>query len=157
MLKSKSWRKQTCFKIQFYIGIQLRWNVFEQLWFSASPTVCPEKDSQTVHPWGLNITEKEQNKKKNDWAWSILEVGVASPTHTFPFSSHPGIWGPIFGSGCLSVSQRVCWDQTDVTDEDSNSNRAHNLFHDNRKLIVLAINCNHSASKNKIKSKLYHL
>ena len=110
-----------------------------------------------IHPCGLNVTEKEQNRKKNDWAWSILEVGVASPTHTFPFSSQPGFWGPIFGSGCLSVSQRVCWDQTDVTDEDSNSNRAHNLFHDNCKLIVLAINCNHSASKNKIKSKLYHL
>ena len=28
MLKSKSWRKQTCFKIQFYIEIQLTWNVF---------------------------------------------------------------------------------------------------------------------------------
>ena len=41
MLKSKSWRKQTCFKIQFYIGIQLRWNVFEQFWFSASPSVYP--------------------------------------------------------------------------------------------------------------------
>ena len=26
--------------------------------------------------------------------------------------------------------------------------RAHNLCHDNRQLIVLAINCNHSASKN---------
>ena len=34
MLKSKSWRKQTCFKIQFYIGIQLRWNVFVTLGYS---------------------------------------------------------------------------------------------------------------------------
>ena len=41
LLESKSWRKQTCFKIQLYVGIQLRWTVFEQLWFSASPNVEP--------------------------------------------------------------------------------------------------------------------
>ena len=57
-----------------------------------------------IHPCGLNVTEKEQNRKKNDWAWSILEVGVASPTHTFPFSSHPGIWGPVV---CLSLREFV--------------------------------------------------
>ena len=27
----------SCFKIHFYIGIQLSWNIFDQLWFSACP------------------------------------------------------------------------------------------------------------------------
>ena len=39
MLKSKSWRKQTYFKIQFYIRIQLTWSIFGPFWpISASPT-----------------------------------------------------------------------------------------------------------------------
>ena len=46
-----------------------------------------------------------------------------SVIHSLNFLSDPGIPGPIFVSGCPSVSETPCWDLTDVTlaDEDTNS------------------------------------
>ena len=45
------------------------------------------------------------------WKWCHIFIGPRCP------------WGPIYGSWCLKLSTRLCWDSTDVTlaDEDSNS------------------------------------
>ena len=42
--RSAQIKKLTWIKVQFYIGIQLRWDVFEQLWFSASPILQGVKE-----------------------------------------------------------------------------------------------------------------
>ena len=67
----------------------------------------------------------------------LLLLGSTTSKKTTPLC----IWNLIlWGSDLKSIRQN--WEGGDM------AIRAHNFCHDNRQLIVLAINCNHSTSKN---------
>ena len=53
-----------------------------------------------------------------------------------------------YGGISNAASELSCQEVVIILFINTIATRAHNLCHDNRQLIVLAINCNHSASKN---------
>ena len=63
------------------------------------------------------LGKRRQNFISDGGHYNFYQMGV-----TTIFIGPRCPWGPIFGSGCLSVSPRPCADLTDVTlaDEDTN-------------------------------------
>ena len=78
--KSKNWRKQTCFKIQFYIGIQLSWNVFGQFWFLTRPSI--EVTIPIVHLYSSIRSTTPLTRKTILWAASNSKKKSPSFTHS---------------------------------------------------------------------------
>ena len=92
--KSKNWRKQTCFKIQFYIGIQLSWNVFGQFWFLTHRTRSPPRN---LHLWACFSLRFVDLFRSGIPRWICPVVKTSCSTS----SLHVLLWGTL---GLLRIS-----------------------------------------------------
>ena len=99
--------------------------VFAQLWLAAA-YVWPMSLETVLNRYQLLVTNTSMDaikKKMEKLSNETSEAEVRMTSVPKCFLSDPGFPGPIYGSGCHWLTETPCWDLTDVTlsDEDTDS------------------------------------